>query len=50
MVLKKCEREIREARTKGRQGNKQVATDLGEHASKRARSNLPELPNTTFMV
>jgi hypothetical protein len=26
------------------------ATDLGECGSKKARSNLPELPNATFMV
>jgi hypothetical protein len=25
-------------------------TDLGERTSKQTRSNLPELPNTTFMV
>jgi hypothetical protein len=50
MFLKKCASEIREARKKGRRGNKRPATDLGERASKKARSNLPELPNTTFMV
>jgi len=50
MFLKKCASEIWEARKKGRRGNKRPATDLGECASKKARSNLPELPNTTFMV
>ena len=25
-------------------------TDLGEHAGKKVRRNLPELPNTTFML
>jgi hypothetical protein len=34
MFLKKCAREIREARKKGRRGNTRPATDLGEHASK----------------
>jgi len=50
MFLKKCASKIREARKKGRRGNKRPATDLGERASKMARSNLPELPITTFMV
>ena len=50
MFVKRCASEIREARKKGRRGNKRPATDLGERASKKARSNLPELPNTTFMV
>jgi len=50
MFLKKCAREIREARNKGRQGNKRPATHLGMCASKMARSNLLELPNTMFMV
>jgi hypothetical protein len=34
----------------GRQDNMRLATDLGERASQQARSNLPELPNTTVMV
>ena len=46
----KCAREIREVRKKRRRGNKRPATDLGECTSNKARSNLPELPNTTFMV
>ena len=50
MVLKKCVCEVRESRKKGRQGNKRPATDLGECAGKKARGNVPELPNTTFMV
>jgi len=50
MVLKECASEIREARKKAKRGNKQPATDLGECASKQARSTLPELSNTTFMV
>jgi len=50
MFLKKCASEVREARKKGRRGNKRPATDLGERAGKKARGNLPELPNTTFMV
>jgi len=50
MFFKKCASEIREAREKGRRANKGPATDLGERAGKMVRSNLPELPNTTFMV
>ena len=50
MFLKKCASEIQEATKKGRQGNKRPATDLGERVGKKARSNLPELPNTTFTV
>jgi len=50
MVLKKCSSEVREARKKGRRGNSQPATDLGERMGNQARGNLPELPNTTFMV
>jgi len=50
MFLKKCASEVREARKKGRRGNKRPATDLGERAGKKARGNVPELPNTTFMV
>ena len=34
----------------GRRGNKRPATDLGECAGKETRGNVPELPNTTFMV
>jgi len=50
MFLKKCATEIREVRKKGRRGNKQPATDLKESVGKKVRSNLPELPNTTFTV
>jgi len=50
MFLKKCGSEIREAKKNGRRGNEQPATELGECAGKKARSNLPELPNTTFTV
>jgi hypothetical protein len=50
VFLKKCASEIREARKKGRGGNMLLATDLGECAGKTASGNLPELPNTTFMV
>ena len=50
IFLKKWASEIQEARKKGRRGNKRTATDLGERAGKKARSNLPELPNTTFTV
>ena len=41
MFLKKCASEIREARKMVRRGNNRPATDLGERASKKARSNLP---------
>jgi hypothetical protein len=50
MFLKKCASEVREARKKGKQGNKRPATDVGERAGNKARGNLLELPNTTFMV
>jgi hypothetical protein len=50
IFLKTCASEFREERTKGRRGNKRSATDLGERAGKKARSNVFELPNTTFMV
>jgi len=50
MFLKKCASEVREGRMKGRRGNKRSATDLGECAGKKVRGNVPELPNTTFMV
>jgi hypothetical protein len=48
--LQKCACEIWEARKKPMRGNKGPETDLGERASNMARSNLPERPNTTFMV
>jgi len=50
MFLKKCASEIREAKKKGRRGNKRQATELGERASNKARNNLPLLLYTTFMV
>jgi len=50
MILNKCASEIRKARKKGCRGNKRPATDLGERVGKMVRSNLPEMPNTTFTV
>ena len=50
IFLKKCASEVGEARKKGRQGNKQPATDLGELVGKQERGNVRGLPNTTFMV
>ena len=50
MVLKKCASEVQEGRKKGRQGNKRLATDLGEHVGITASGKLPEFPNTTFKV
>jgi hypothetical protein len=50
MYLKNCASDIGEARKNGRQGNKQPVSDLGEHTGKQDRANIPELPNTTFMV
>jgi hypothetical protein len=50
IFLKKCASKFRDARTKGRRGNKRSATDLGERVGKKARGNVPELPNTTVMV
>jgi len=50
MFLKKCASEIWDVRKTGRRGNKRPATDLGEHMGQKARSKLPELPNTTFTV
>jgi hypothetical protein len=49
MFLKTCASEVRESRRKGRRGNNRPATDLGERAGKKARGNVPELPNSTFM-
>ena len=46
----KCASEVREARKKGRRGNKRPATDVGERAGNQAIGNIPELPNKTFMV
>jgi hypothetical protein len=50
MFLNKCASEVREARKKGRQRNKRPGTELGERAGKKARGNVPELPDSTFMV
>jgi len=50
MFLKKCASKIWEVRIKGRPCNKRPATDLGECVGNNAKSNLPELPNITFMV
>ena len=43
MCLKKCASEVREARKKGRRGNKRPAMDLGERVGKKARGNVPKL-------
>jgi len=48
MSLKKCAREVWEARKKGSRGNKRLATDLAVHVGNKARGDLPELPKTTF--
>jgi hypothetical protein len=50
MFLKKCASNIPVARKKGRLGHMRPATDLVERVSKRARSILPALPNTMFIV
>jgi hypothetical protein len=50
MFLKKYSSEFWEARKKGRQGNMRPAMDLGECTGEKGKSNLPALPNTTFMV
>jgi hypothetical protein len=50
MFLMICVSEIWVVRNKGRRGHKQPAMYLGERRSKQVRSNLPKLPNTTFMV
>jgi len=50
MCLKKCASEIWESRKKGRRVNTQTATDLAECACKTATGNLPEIPNTTFII
>ena len=47
---RKCAIVVREARKKGRRGNKRPATDFAGYAGKPERSNLPELPNSTFLV
>jgi len=50
MFLKKYATEVQEAREQGRQGTKQLVTDLGECTGKKAKANIPDLRNTTFMV
>jgi hypothetical protein len=35
---------------KGRRGKKRPAADLGQHMGQKAKSNLPELPNRTFII
>jgi hypothetical protein len=50
MGLRKCATELREWWKKGRQGNKQLAMDLGERVGKTARGNIPVLQNTAFMI
>jgi len=50
MFLKKCSTKVWEVRKKGRQGNKRPATDLGQRAGTNMQGNVPQLPNTTFMV
>jgi hypothetical protein len=41
---------VSEARKKGRLANLRLATYLGERPGNKARGNLPELRNTTFMI
>jgi len=48
MFLKKHSSKIQEARKQARRGNKQPATDWGEHVGKKTRCNLPESPTTAF--
>jgi hypothetical protein len=50
MFLKNWGSEVWQARKKGRRGNKQSATDLGERMGNKARSIVSGLPSTTFMV
>ena len=50
MFLKKCASAVQEVMKKGKRVNKRPAMDLGECASNTTRGNIPELPNTTFMV
>jgi len=50
MFLKTSASVVREARKKGWQGNKRPAMDLGQCAGNKARGNVSELPNTTYMV
>jgi len=50
MFLKECGTEVWEVHMKGTQGNKWLATDLGERTDSKAWCNLIELPNTSFMI
>ena len=47
---KKCASEVWEPRKKGRRGHMRPVTDLAERGGNKAGGNVPELPNTTFMV
>ena len=47
---KKSASVVRKVSKKGRRGNNRTATDLEECLGKKARSNIPEMPNTIFMV
>jgi len=49
MFLMKCAGNVRKARKKGSRGNERLVTDLAEHAGKKAKDNLPKLPNSTFL-
>jgi len=50
MILKKCVSKVWQVTKKGRWGNMGPATDLEERKGKNTSGNLPQLPNTTFMV
>ena len=50
MSFMKCASEFRKAWILGRQGKKNVPTELQECAGNKERSSLPVLPNTLFMV
>jgi len=49
-ILKKCAGKIWKVRKQARQGNKQVAMDLGQCMAKKERSKLPELQILTFIM
>jgi NADPH-dependent 7-cyano-7-deazaguanine reductase QueF-like protein len=50
MSRKKCVSQIQEVKKRGRPGKMRPATDLGERAHNKAKSNLLELQNATLMV
>jgi len=50
MVLKKCASEDQEVKKNGMGGNKRLATDWGECVGNNVIGNLPELPNTPFLI